>query len=241
MKHAYLLLVLLFLTCNTPKDMPTQKLVGTEWQLQSYTTAAGKQVLAQGETATLKFETEMKLAGHSGCNAFGGDYQMAGNKMTAQVFSTKRYCQEVNVQERAIFSIFSAGGTLTVSESTLTISDGKQRLDYVPIGSKLSSKATPESAAKSTGETKRYVGMLRYMADAAVFTDCADGEVYSVATGQGAWITCEKAYTRMGKSNGENAFMVIDGELIKNPEPEGREYLLKITRLVSGNESGKCP
>jgi hypothetical protein len=103
---------------------------------------------------------------------------------------------------------------------------------------------TPEeyqSVEKPEGPSKRYTGMLMYYADAGVFTDCADGKTYSVATGQGAWLACEKALQRMKKSGPDPALVVIDGTMIKNTEAEGREYLLKVTRFVTGSADGGCP
>ncbi|MEL6357052.1 MAG: hypothetical protein AAFQ37_09000, partial [Bacteroidota bacterium] len=90
---------------------------------------------------------------------------------------------------------------------------------------------------KRQAKAGRYVGLFRYMADAAIFTSCEDDKRYSVEL-SGAFIDCEKVYRRMNK-NGEPAFMVLDGEVVKN-QGEGPAEILRIKKLVSANTTSKC-
>lgn len=234
------------LGCNTPKQLASEKMIGEKWQLKSYDSAKGSNILPTGETALFVLDNEKSLSGHTGCNGFGGDYTIQGNTLTASVFSTKRYCEESADQEQTIISVLAAGAAVAQTDGLLVLTAGKQRLVYEPFKEKVTGDpigmVTPEEyQSVPEAASKRYTGMLMYYADTGVFTDCADGKSYSVATGQGAWLACEKAMLRMKKTGTDPALVVIDGVLVKNSEPEGREYLLKVTRFVTGSADGGCP
>lgn len=241
-------LIIISFGCNTTKKMPL-KLTGEKWQLKSYTDAKGNQLMHTGETGFFTLETETTLAGHSGCNTFGGEYTLKGDQLQADVFSTKRYCKESANQEKTIFAVLAAGATVKRTGDLMTLTAGRQVLTYEPYFEKpvtgdpigMVSPEEYQSREEAGTPVKRYTGMMTYYADAGVFTDCADGKTYSVATGEGAWLACEKAMLRMNKKGSDPALVVVDGTMIKNPEPEGREYLLKITRFITGSADGGCP
>lgn len=239
--------LLLGIACNTAKQSAPM-LEGTKWQLTAYTNAEGKFILPTGETALLTFESASKLGGYTGCNSFGGDYTLKEGKIQSTVFSTKRYCNEVADQEQTIVSVLSAGAKVQQPQGRLILTAGKEELVYEPyqekiIGDPIGMVSPEEYMSKEEAEkaARRYTGMLTYFADAGSFTDCVDGQTYSVALGEGAWLACEQALQRMKKGANEPALVVVDGMLVKNTEPEGREYLLKITRFVTGDADGSCP
>jgi len=245
--------------------MTLTDLSSTQWELVSYRTANGE-VLASSvdehQKATLQFDSEGKIGGHSECNTFGGDATMKNGTLQASLFATKRYCKEVAEQENTIMTVFNEGATLGKNGDQLVLTNGDRQLVYRPATGKVKSlavetspqpkeyektievepkeelsKAPEEAVTKQLTESNRFVGLFRYMADAAVFTSCTDDKRYAVEL-SGAFVECEKAYSSMNKS-GEPAFMVLDGEVVKN-QGEGPKEILRITKLISANTTTKC-
>lgn len=232
---------LLALSCNPTKNMAKNELSGTSWQLQSWTINDGQSTKASGEKATLTFEEGNKLGGNSGCNAFGGDYTMENKRLLCNPFATKRYCEEAADQENHIFMVLRQGAEILQTKDQLTLKSRGGELNYVSLTKEDIPNATALKREEPSTETKRYNGLFTYMADAAVFKSCEDGQMYSVEIGGGAYLAAEKAYSRYSKSGGEPAYMVVDASMVKNPEPEGRPYLMRIQKLVTASPEGRCP
>lgn len=218
--------------------MTKNELDGTKWQLQRWAVPNGPSIPASGEKATLNFEAGNKLGGNSGCNAFGGDYALANNRLVCSPFATKRYCEESADQENHIFMVLRQGAEVLQSKDMLTLKSRGGELTYIPFKEE---QAAPRTAENPVAITQRYRGLFTYMADAAVFRSCEDGQIYSVEIGGGDYLAVEKAYSRYGKAGGAPAYMVVDASMVKNPEPEGRPYLMRIQKLVSGSPEGQCP
>lgn len=73
------------------------------------------------------------------------------------------------------------------------------------------------SAVPSTTELS---GTYSYMADAAVFTDCATGRRYPVAF-EGDNIALQRAYAEVRPDPGQPVFVVLDGRIEERPPMEG--------------------
>lgn len=218
--------------------MTKNELDGSSWQLQHWAKPDGQNIPASGEKATLNFESGNKLSGSSGCNAFGGDYTLENNRLVCNPFATKRYCQEAADQENHIFTVLRQGAEVLQSKDKLILKSRGGQLTYVAYQA---AQAAPTIAEKPVAITQRYRGLFTYMADAAIFRSCEDGQVYSVEIGGGDYLAAEKAYSQYGKAGGEPAYMVVDASMVKNPELEGRPYLMRIQKLVSGSSEGQCP
>ncbi|GMV35335.1 MAG: hypothetical protein KPEEDBHJ_01680 [Anaerolineales bacterium] len=98
------------------------------WTLNSYGHAANPTPALPGIETSITFDADGKFGGTVGCNTFGGDYKINGDKATfSGAFSTMMYCQETDEQERAVLSLISEQ-TMTFSVSgnqlTLTSEDG---------------------------------------------------------------------------------------------------------------------
>ncbi len=237
-----LLSSLLLAACKPTKNMEKASLPGTSWQLKSWKNGSGQMMPLAPEKATLTFEAGNKLGGNSGCNAFGGDYTLEGDRLMGNPFSTKRYCEEAAEQENAIFTALRQGAAVAQTKELLSLTARAGTFFYEPLQeTKDTGSAAVTDPMTKPASAKRYKGLFTYFADAAVFKDCEDGQLYSVEIGGGAYLACEKAYSRYGKSGGEAAYMVVDASMVKNPEPEGRPYLMRIEKLVSGSADSQCP
>ena len=87
---------------------------------------------------------------------------------------------------------------------------------------------TPTELAMSFG------GELRYMADAAIFTECLTGRSYPVAF-EDAWIDAERAYLAANTEPGGPLYTTFDGKLVDRPrmEGDGTEGTIVVTRFIN--------
>jgi len=111
-----------------PTEMSDQKLpVPSAWSLVSCE-RDGKTIPAVNKKAFVAFR-DGQIGGHSGCNAFGGDWTMKGKKMDVPgVMASKMYCADAADQENLLFDLFNgtvvpniSGKTLTLSNATTTV------------------------------------------------------------------------------------------------------------------------
>ena len=80
------------------------------WRIVEFT-ANGKTSPALNDKGFVALR-DGQIGGHTGCNAFGGEYTGSATKMkVGGVMATKMYCQEVSEQERAVLDLFN--GTVT--------------------------------------------------------------------------------------------------------------------------------
>ena len=106
-------------------------LEGTSWTL---TSLAGSQSM-EGATITVQFSNG-EISGSSGCNSFGGTYDVKGDKIeTAELVSTLMACTDSGVmdQEQAFMAYLQDTQSFEVGEGQLKIitADGAELL-FVP-------------------------------------------------------------------------------------------------------------
>lgn len=81
----------------------TASLKSTKWDL---TTLMELSSLNFNAKPTLKFNSEGQFTGFGGCNNFGGNYKVSGNKLTtSDVYSTEKYCDNMKVEDIFIQAI----------------------------------------------------------------------------------------------------------------------------------------
>jgi heat shock protein HslJ/general stress protein 26 len=100
------------------------RLANTEWRLASFGAARAQSPLIQGTTITLKFGSDGRAGGSSGCNTYGADYRVRGNTLSfGAIISTKRACldQRANQQEQQYFRVLESANGFTLSGNRLTI------------------------------------------------------------------------------------------------------------------------
>lgn len=101
-----------------------------------------------------------------------------------------------------------------------------------------------EGAAKVpvSSDLTAMTGLFRYMADAALFTDCATGEAFPVAM-EKDYLAIERAYLASAREPGAPLRVDLVGHFAQRPpmEGEGRETVLVVTRFKAIYPDGDCP
>ena len=106
----------LLLGCSTPAP----SLANTNWSLVSIN---GQPPIA-GRALTLSFQADGRLVGDSGCNGYGGQYQVNGGSITvSQLASTLRACAEqpLNDQESAFQKALNDAAQISLAGDQLTL------------------------------------------------------------------------------------------------------------------------
>ena len=110
-------------------------LAGSEWHLVAMGPVGASSLPAPGARVTLKFGTDGRISGSGGCNSYGGNYRIQGNRLTlSQVFSTKRACLDANAnkQESQYFAALESADRFRLNRRQLTIyyGAGQSALDF---------------------------------------------------------------------------------------------------------------
>ena len=123
---------------QTSRDLSTgqRALAGTEWRLVSFGPVGTETDVIAGTTITLKFGEDGRISGSTGCNSYGGTYQVRGDTVSfSRLVSTRRACldQNANQQEQRFLAALEAGNRFRLSGNRLTIlSDrGRNVLNFV--------------------------------------------------------------------------------------------------------------
>ncbi len=111
-------------------------LTGSEWRLASFGAAGSESSLVAGTTVTLKFGEDGRASGSTGCNSYGGTYQVRGDNISfGRLISTKRACldQNANQQESRFLSALESANRFRISANRLTLlSDrGRNALNFI--------------------------------------------------------------------------------------------------------------
>lgn len=123
---------------QTSRDLSTDQrvLTGTDWRLVSFGPSGAEASLVAGTTVTLRFGEDGRANGSTGCNSYGGTYQVRGDNISfGRLVSTRRACldQNANQQEQRFLSALEAANRFRLSSDRLTIlSDrGRNALNFV--------------------------------------------------------------------------------------------------------------
>jgi heat shock protein HslJ len=125
MKKIFLIVLALFVltACsNAGAD------ISGDWKLVSYGDAANPTPALPDVDTFIKFE-DGQMSGNVGCNGFGGNYELEGDKITfSGIMSTMMFCEETSTQEQGVLGMFSDSLALQIqldSETlTVTSADG---------------------------------------------------------------------------------------------------------------------
>jgi heat shock protein HslJ len=104
----------------------TSRLANTEWRLTSFGPARNETVVLENTRITLKFGADGRAGGSSGCNTYGSDYRVRGNRLSfGSIISTKRACldPQANQQEQRYFRALETANSFRLTGSRLTIFD----------------------------------------------------------------------------------------------------------------------
>ena len=113
-----------------------QAQTGIEWRLVSLGPAGAETEVIAGTTVTLRLAEDERVSGSTGCNNYGGTYQVRGDNISfSRIVSTRRACldQNANEQEHRFLSTLETANRFRLSSNRLTIlSDrGRSVLNFV--------------------------------------------------------------------------------------------------------------
>lgn len=138
----YVLLVLIGFSAvaqgQTTMSTDQRVLTGVEWRLVSLGAAGAEASLVAGTTVTLRFGEDGRASGSTGCNSYGGTYQVRGDNISfSRLISTRRACldQKANQQQQRFLSTLAAANRFRLSSNRLTILSDRGRgiLNFVHI------------------------------------------------------------------------------------------------------------
>jgi len=128
MKMKKIFLFVIALSILTACSSASVDIVG-DWKLVSYGDATNPTPAIPNVDASIKFDSSGQIGGNVGCNGFGGNYEMSGDKITFNsIMSTLMYCEETSSQEQTVLSVFSDNVSLQIQMNgdalTITSADG---------------------------------------------------------------------------------------------------------------------
>jgi heat shock protein HslJ len=123
---------------QTSRGLATDQrsLTGIDWQLVSLGQVGAETGVVAGTTVTLKFGEDGRANGSTGCNSYGGTYQVRDDNISfSRIVSTRRACldQKANEQEHRFLSIIETANRFRLSTHRVAIlSDrGRNVLNFV--------------------------------------------------------------------------------------------------------------
>jgi heat shock protein HslJ len=113
-------------TSTSSSSPSTLQLEGTTWSLTSLATETGTNNTLPNTTVTAKFDGG-NITGSSGCNHYGGSYQLNKTEIKIEsILSTLMFCEDppgVMTQEASYILLLQNVTTYAISNNKLTLSD----------------------------------------------------------------------------------------------------------------------
>ncbi|GJM33419.1 MAG: hypothetical protein DHS20C18_24200 [Saprospiraceae bacterium] len=242
---------------------------GTSWQLINYQLEGTSYTPEAADRPWLKFENDGKINGNTGCNSFGGSYQLQNSELsTTQLFQTEMACMDKMETESHFMQLLQLQNSLSKNGDQLIFKSDKGMLTFTPFNPKeqnhtssvdpktASEQATtiaarggatdtivPENYAwKIAQKTTTVAGEFAYMADAAIFIDCATGQRHPVAMAK-AFPELEGIYRKvMGEEVGRRAYAVLKGQYqnANKQDGKGQTQTLFVEAVVSLTKEASC-
>ncbi|MTB49405.1 META domain-containing protein [Lewinella sp. W8] len=204
--------------------------VPSEWVLVSCE-MEGKVIPAVNDRAFVKI-SDGQIGGNTGCNSFGGDWQLSGAKLNVPgVMATKMFCQEASSQEQLFLNILNGDVGYAVTGDRLTLSGASGQLNF---------RRKDSGIQVSEKQVTGIVGLFTYMADAPGFERCEDGMRMAVLQEGEAYRELERTYLELGRP-GEPALLTVEGDVVDNPAAEGHPKALRIRKVRKLSEESTCP
>ncbi len=117
------MLLLLLSSCKEKLDPASFN--NTKWEL----TELPGLTLPASAKASLNFADSLKISGKSFCNSYGGQAEIADNKITVKnVFGTRMFCQETDAAERSYLHALNQVNGAKVKENKLYLLNGDKTL-----------------------------------------------------------------------------------------------------------------
>ena len=126
-------LVILLVLCAAPlaQAQPDQRvLTGIEWRLVSLGPTGAEQDVIPGTAVTLRLGEDGRAGGSTGCNSYGGSYQVRGDTISfSRIVATRRACldQNANEQEHRFLAALESASRFRLTSNRLTILSDRAR------------------------------------------------------------------------------------------------------------------
>ena len=132
-------LMVLLMLCAAPlaqaqpgRELSTDQrvLTGVEWRLVSLGPTGAEQDVIPGTTVTLRLGDDGRANGSTGCNSYGGSYQVRGDTISfSRIAATRRACldQNANQQEHRFLTVLETANRFRLSSNRLTIISDRNR------------------------------------------------------------------------------------------------------------------
>jgi putative lipoprotein len=116
-----LLAAFLLAACSADIAPAGSQLANTEWVLKSM---PGWEMQQAPQIPTLHFQSGTQVGGRSGCNTWGGSYELKGDKISfGQMRTTLMACAYGMDVETRFHAMLKRARTLAVAGETLTLGD----------------------------------------------------------------------------------------------------------------------
>ena len=100
----------------------SSKSIQGQWKLVSYGSPSNQTPAVSDVETSIEFDSNGRMSGNVGCNSFGGDYKVDGDKITfSPVMSTMMFCEAVAEQEQGTLAVLQDKTTFVLDGNTLTI------------------------------------------------------------------------------------------------------------------------
>lgn len=146
--------------------------------------------------------------------------------------------------EAARRALILAGGAEMPLQFEVSGPDELRPLDLPgkPVESPLDHSLRSDGTLTPTELATFFGGELRYLADAASFTECLTGRRYPVASGAD-WPSVERAYLAAAREPGGPLHTTFEGQLVERPkrDGEGSKPTLVVTRFIGVWPDQDCP
>ncbi len=98
----------------------------SQWELASYGDVTNVTLAMPDVDTFIKFGIGGKFNGNVGCNSFGGNYHLIGDRIFFNsIYSTEMYCEETWNQEQGVLSLLSKPDLrVQLNNETLTVTNG---------------------------------------------------------------------------------------------------------------------
>jgi heat shock protein HslJ len=126
LKRTFLIVITLFILAACSSASPA---ITGDWKLVSYGDVTSPTPAIPNVATSTRFDSNGQISGNVGCNDFGGNYEVLGDKISfSSMMSTAMYCAETSSQEQAVLSVFSDNMKLSIQMNgdtlTITSADG---------------------------------------------------------------------------------------------------------------------
>jgi heat shock protein HslJ len=122
-KKYLLILCVICLTVSACSSRENPRPLVGSWRLTAYGPVDSPAPAVPDVEANLTFGEDGTLAGSSGCNAIGGDYQVEGDQITfGQIVATLIACSDLQMaEEESMLQVLRGTASFHIEGNTLTI------------------------------------------------------------------------------------------------------------------------